>query len=187
MTFIDMALFVGAEVLGVDALRGVTVDLNVQFVGGGDLVRPIERWFRSRARPVASCSFGVRSSRPRHDRELYRHPPQAIGMSGSSRVTKRCWRRRVAPDPDQRHHHRAARSPRRRAGQAVGEGRGLLRGCWARPPRRCAAFICGAGSAAANRWLMDLFYECVPIESKRRVHFHEFHAQSARPACGSSV
>jgi acyl-coenzyme A thioesterase PaaI-like protein len=42
MTFIDMAMFVGAEVLGVKALRGVTVDLNVQFVGGGDLVRPID-------------------------------------------------------------------------------------------------------------------------------------------------
>ena len=43
MTFIDMAMFIGAQVLGVTAAaRGLTVDLDVQFVGGADLDRPVD-------------------------------------------------------------------------------------------------------------------------------------------------
>ncbi|RYG93665.1 MAG: PaaI family thioesterase [Alphaproteobacteria bacterium] len=43
MTMIDMAMFIGAQVLGLDsAARGLTVDCNVQFVGGADLERPVD-------------------------------------------------------------------------------------------------------------------------------------------------
>ena len=43
MTFIDIALVVGARVLGVQsAPEGVTVDLNVQFVAGADIANPVD-------------------------------------------------------------------------------------------------------------------------------------------------
>ncbi len=43
MTFVDMAMFIGAQVLGINsAARGLTVDLNVQFVGGADIERPVD-------------------------------------------------------------------------------------------------------------------------------------------------
>lgn len=43
MTFIDIAMFIGARALGVDsAPTGLTVDCNVQFAGAADLDRPID-------------------------------------------------------------------------------------------------------------------------------------------------
>ena len=43
MTCVDVAMFVGAKTLGVDAVaNGLTVDLHVQFVGGADLERPVD-------------------------------------------------------------------------------------------------------------------------------------------------
>lgn len=42
-----------------------------------------------------------------------------------------------------------------------------------RPTRRCAVFICGAGSVAEKR-LMDMFYQSLPGARKQRLHFHRF-------------
>lgn len=44
MTFVDMAMFIGCNVLErwSTAVGGLTVDCNVQFVGGADLTRPID-------------------------------------------------------------------------------------------------------------------------------------------------
>jgi len=44
MTFIDIAMFLGGMVLGhwSTARGGLTVDCNVQFVGGADLGRPLD-------------------------------------------------------------------------------------------------------------------------------------------------
>ena len=43
MTFIDMAAFIGARVLGIGSEPGgLTVDLNVQFTGSADLQRPVD-------------------------------------------------------------------------------------------------------------------------------------------------
>ena len=43
MTLVDVAMFLGAQALGCrSALHGVTVDCNVQFVGGADLQRPVD-------------------------------------------------------------------------------------------------------------------------------------------------
>lgn len=43
MTFIDMAMFIGARALGVPLEPGgLTVDLNVQFIDGADLERPLD-------------------------------------------------------------------------------------------------------------------------------------------------
>ena len=43
MTVVDIALFTGARVLGArSAPRGVTVDLNVQFVGAADIGKPVD-------------------------------------------------------------------------------------------------------------------------------------------------
>ena len=43
MTLIDNALFIAPRALGnLPAMSGVTVDLNTQFMGAADLVRPID-------------------------------------------------------------------------------------------------------------------------------------------------
>lgn len=43
MGFIDVAMFVGAAVLGIaDAHGGLTVDMNVQFVRGADVGQPLD-------------------------------------------------------------------------------------------------------------------------------------------------
>jgi acyl-coenzyme A thioesterase PaaI-like protein len=44
MTFVDIAMFLGTKVLGrwSAASGGLTVDCNVQFVGGADLERPVD-------------------------------------------------------------------------------------------------------------------------------------------------
>lgn len=43
MTLVDVAMFLGAQALGCrTALHGVTIDCNVQFVGGADLERPVD-------------------------------------------------------------------------------------------------------------------------------------------------
>jgi acyl-coenzyme A thioesterase PaaI-like protein len=42
LTFIDMALFAGGHVAGVDVAHAVTLDLSTQFLGAGQLGRPLD-------------------------------------------------------------------------------------------------------------------------------------------------
>jgi cell division protein ZapE len=72
----------------------------------------------------------------------------------------------LRPDADQQ---RAAETLDRLAGQLAGSRRGLFR----RPKPPGGAYLWG-GVGRGKSMLMDLAFETIPYEPKRRVHFHEF-------------
>lgn len=79
----------------------------------------------------------------------------------------------LRPDPDQRttidQLDRLAVALVRQSGKA-----GLLSRMFGKTPAPVRGLYMWGGVGRGKSMLMDLFYESVPIESKRRVHFHEF-------------
>ena len=79
----------------------------------------------------------------------------------------------LRPDPDQR--ATVLRLDALATALAAPEpGGGLFRRLLARAPAPVRGLYMWGGVGRGKSMLMDLFYDCVAIESKRRVHFHEF-------------
>jgi cell division protein ZapE len=76
----------------------------------------------------------------------------------------------LRPDPDQK---RGVQALDRLAGELV-ENSGLLARLFRRPnPHSCGVYLWG-GVGRGKSMLMDLAFEHVPVELKRRTHFHAF-------------
>ena len=78
----------------------------------------------------------------------------------------------LAADPDQARAARALQDLQNRL--ATARKRGLLARLLRRSPRTVRGVYLWGGVGRGKSMLMDLFHETLPVEQKRRAHFHEF-------------
>ncbi len=63
---------------------------------------------------------------------------------------------------------------------------GILARITGKEPRPVLGLYMWGGVGRGKTWLMDLFYQSLPVKNKKRIHFHHFMAQvhdalAARP------